>query len=419
MTAPYIAKFEFAARSCALLCALFLPISTSLTDLLFTLALILSVCAGRFRERIWKLSENPIAWACVLFYSLFIFGLFYTHAHAHEAIHQLIKFNWLIGIVLIMPLFNDVIWSHRLLNIFLTSACIILLLSYGKYFFIKHDIYAPTKTVLIFKDYMVQNLVFALSGLIFLYRYLRYKIFNRLYGVLSALFLFNVIFLGAARTIILLLPLLLAYLFIQLYKWKGIAWALLLFTTLCITIVFVPTTLHHRFKNITTNINHYKQGNYQTSVGFRIYTELSGFKLWLQKPVLGYGTGGIQAAYATLPPNEIKQTGPIDNASNEYLNFALQFGTMGLLMLFVWLGLLWYYSGKLPYSLQIPMRLLLIAVIISNVANSWLTDTTPSHLIALLTAGFLANIKMPLLSKKFTEVRLESTAPIPRSPDSV
>jgi len=409
-------KCELAARVSALVCIFFLPMSTSITDLLFTLTMVLSVCAGRFQERFAPVFRNPIAWLCIALYLLYPIGATYSIGNAQAIWHQVIKFHWLIGLILIMPLFKDSEWAQQLLNVFLTSTCIVLVLSYGKFIFIKHAPYHPDANALVFKDYIVQNLFFSMSGLIFLYRALRYRILNRLHGVLSCLFLFNTIFLGASRTVIILLPVLAMYLLIQLYKWRGVIISVVLSSLILVAILFAPTNLNQRFHDLKTNLSHYQTGNYTTSIGFRLHVEKHGLQLWLTKPWIGYGTGGIKQAYANLPGNVTQQTGPIDNASSDYLNYAIQFGSIGLALFLLWLASIWYYSSKLPPSLQIPLRLFLIALIIGNVANSWLTDTTPSHLMALFLASFLANIQFA--TKRVKKPLPETTAPIQQSPDS-
>ena len=109
--------------------------------------------------------------------------------------------------------------------------------------------------------------------------------------------------------------------------------------------------------------------NDESSMGLR-YTFLTNFtKAGLKRPIMGWGTGALRAAYR-------QQTGIIgvDNPHSQYLYNFVQHGIVGLIVVAGLLASLFAYARRLPRLEQYVCQGLVIAYALGCLMNSWLRD---------------------------------------------
>lgn len=386
-------RIEILARASAILTLFILPISTSAFLVLFFSTTLLVLLSGHWQEKWNCIRNNPIAWCLFGFYGFYLIGVLYSIGSTSEILHQLLKFSWLLLAPLWMPLFTDTKWRQYGINAFLFAMSITLVLSYVKHFQWIHNPhfwlalnhrFSPIIAT-VFKDHLIQSFLMSLAAMIFLFRFIQAK--NWGYALLFVLATLNILLISQSRTGYVTFIILLVYmLFSQLTFKKACMICLSSAVILATFLMFLPSIAHQRLHRAMQDIQQWKKGYEQTSLGYRLAWQKNAIKLIEKRPIVGYGTGSIRAAYATLPPEDTAQTGIVDNTSNEYLNVAVQFGGIGLLLFISFLVLQWRYSFLLADECGLLIQTLLIALCVGNLANSWLMDFTQGHYYALITA---------------------------------
>jgi len=371
-----------------------LPISTSITVILFFLTSLLVLATGQWRYKFDVIRSNRPACFMMGFYLLFLIGSLYSIGTFHDIEKQCLKFSWLLLAPLWIPLFTQKQWQDRAINAFLIVMTATLFLGYLKFHHwlpINPNFWAhlaprlDTSTVTVFKDHLIQGFLMSIATSIFLFRFIETKKWP--YGLLALAGAISVLLMGRGRTGYILMLLLLSFTFFnQLGFKKGIIYTFLLLATFATIITVLPSPAKTRAKIAIEDVHQYHRGNETTSLGYRYAWMKNAVSLIKERPIIGYGTGSIKAAYATLPQKDTQKTGIVGNASNEYLNIMLQFGAIGLFILLAMLFMQWRYSVLLPNDLKFLMQITLIALCVGNLANSWLMDFTQAHFYAIFFA---------------------------------
>ena len=385
-------RIETFAKSSAIATLAVLPISTSATIVLFYLTTLLLLLSGHWQQKMALIKCNPIALCFLGFYTLYLIGITYSIGSATDIKHELLRFSWLLFAPLWLVLFTDERWRTRGVNTFLIVMTITLILSFVKQaqwtsqpnFWLLLNRRLSTTTTTAFKDYLAQSFLMSLAATIFFQRFIDRK--HWLYGILFLAATINILFINQGRSGYIVFSVLMAYLLFSELPFKKA------FIVCGISAVFLgalvtifPGTIHKRSQLALQDIEQWHKGQEQTSLGYRIAWQENALTLFKERPIIGYGTGSIKAAYATLPKNKTAQTGIVDNTSNEYLNIAVQFGSIGLLLFLTVLFIQWRYSFFLPKEYRLIAQTVLIAVFVGNFANSWLMDFTQGHYYGLMT----------------------------------
>ena len=371
--------------SVLVLSAFFLPLSTSITGVLFPLAATLSLFSDRWQNKWRTIVSHPVAVFLTTFVLLYVAGIFYSPAPQQDILHRFSKlFALVCAATLLMGFICKSYWRRYILNAFLTAMLITLALSYIKYFF--HPLWllhSRFDQASVFKDHIVQNFLMVITAFIFLYQYAKKFNFRWLYGLLAITAIFNVLFISNGRSGYFIFGTLLLYTGILYFGWRG------LLTSLLVTIALSGLAFHFsnefrlRITQLVSNAEYYQQGRANTSVGIRIQSIKNAYLLFKEKPWLGHGTGSFRTVYATLPQDQTKATGVMPISYNSYLNVGVELGILGIISLLLNFILQWQYSFLLPAEYSYLMQILLISMIIGCLANPWLSDTTELHLYAL------------------------------------
>ncbi|WP_211923774.1 hypothetical protein [Coxiella endosymbiont of Amblyomma nuttalli] len=190
--------------STLILSAFFLPLSTSITGALFSASAILSLFSDLWQNNKWCtiVSLHPIAVFLITFVLLYVIGIFYSPASQQDILHRFSKlFVFACAAVLLMRFVCESHWKQYILNSFLIAMLVTLTLSYIKYFF--HPswlLHSRFDRASVFKDHIVQNFLMVIAVFIFLYRYVKKFNFRWLYGLLTIIAIFNVLFISGGRS---------------------------------------------------------------------------------------------------------------------------------------------------------------------------------------------------------------------------
>jgi O-antigen ligase len=216
-----------------------------------------------------------------------------------------------------------------------------------------------------------------------------------LWGILSMLAVFNVLFMVQGRTGYLILALLLVYFFYDTLKWKGLALAAMLGTLLFAGAYLGSDTFHSRITKAANEFSQWRPDQLAAvddSVGLRMEWYKNSLEIIHDHPVFGVGTGGFRQAYA----EKIKGTGmlPTTNPHNQYLLTATDLGLLGLGFLLYLFYRQWRLAKMLPSALERSLaHALLLAIMSGCLFNSLLLDHTEGLLYGWMSGLLYAGLK--------------------------
>lgn len=385
---PWQRWIAYIANSLLVVCAFALPISTSVTDIAFPLAVVLSLVGSDGRDR-WSKLTSPVALTLIIFFVLFLVGTTYTVGSTHDVMHRLLQIACLLfSAFLITSITNDRVRS-LMINAFLLAMVITLFLSYLKYYVLHMPSTERLDVDNVFKDHIIQNFLMVIAAFIFIYRWLNKYRFRWVYAVLIVLMTYNILFMSSGRSGYFIFAALLIYTGFSYFGWRGMLGTLIAIAVLGTAAFLLSDAFKNRLVSIEENTVQYAHGKDFTSVGIRIQSTKNAYQLFLQHPWIGHGTGSFATVYAALPAHEIGDAGPVPLSYNNYLNVAVELGVIGLIFLIFMFALQWRYSFYLQGEWQYLIQVVLISIILGCLANPWLSDTTELHFYALfLAAGF-------------------------------
>jgi O-antigen ligase len=331
----------------------------------------------------------------------------YGDRNPGDGLRYLGKYKELLLIALLIPCFQDERTRLRGLLAFALALVLTLLFSYvidigllPEYFFmsrLKPDTPHPLNPVT-FKLSITHNILMAIAAFMFaqMARHASATGIRILWGILSMLAVFNVLFMVQGRTGYLILSLLLVYFFFDIWKWKGLALAAMFGTLLFAGAYLGSDTFHSR---ITKAANEFSQWHPdQTaavgdSVGLRMEWYKNSLEIIRDHPVFGVGTGGFPKAYA----EKVKGTDMLvpANPHNEYLLIATQIGLPGLTLLLYLFYRQWRLAKMLPSALERSLaHALLLAIMSGCLFNSLLLDHTEGLLYGWMSGLLYAGLKL-------------------------
>lgn len=385
---PFAEKLELLSRLCAIGIAFALPISTTMTDILFVAAVALTILAGSWQEKLHIIIHTRIIFVFLLFFLMFVIGTVYSVAPHHQALDMASKYDKFLLGAFLTPLFVDVRWRRYAIYAFALAMIVTLILSYIKFmigFSWKFDFGAAS----VFKDHIQTNFLMAFMAYLtawFAVNKPRYRWFCVL---LILALVINILFLSQGRSGYFVFVALMALLLWQTLRWRGLLYALIGSLILIIAAYSFSPSFKQRINEITSDMQLYHQGNPDSSVGRRMSYTHNSLKLVAQHPIIGTGTGSFAHDYANIKPTPAILT---VNPHNEYLNITVQFGLIGLALLIFMFYVHAADSRKLPQDMRWLTQAVLLSIALGSFANSWLMDTTEGHFYTFFVALTFASL---------------------------
>lgn len=412
-----------------------IPISTSISTI-FYFILCLSACYQITRQQRWSqlLSHpiTPVFWSGAV---LILLGIFYSSSSWAITLSTAQKYLWLLMTPLLLISINgDLSLKKKQMSysLYLMMITFTLLLSFYRIYTLPNYFSANSNLQLniIFKDHIIQSLMFVFALYLCLYRLFIEKISSKiLLTILSITLTINLLFINDGRIGYLLLMLGgIYFIYSQLELKKAILLSIISIIALSIVMTVSPI-LQRRVSDLLEHVKHYQQDPmWYSSVSARVNNWKIGFNLFKQAPVFGHGTGGIYQSYKQyiiehkLPYDDIlsgsvssfsrKHRRTCDTSINKlcpdklldssYLNFALQYGLLGIAFCLYLLMGLWRLSKTLHPLDRYMARIILLCYIVGLWLNPWLSSSAPTHLVSVLFAFIYAK---PLCEKTLSEIK--------------
>ncbi len=372
-------------KICGLLLAFMIPISTTLSSLMLCCLLFSWVMTGNIKSTMHIMLDNPLGKVSIFLFGLFVFGALYSDApwqDIHDALRRMAK---LLFIPFLMPVFVEAKWRRCALGAFVFAMIFTLLLSYLKVYGGLSIITRHTEAC-VFKNHIETNLMMGLAAFILGHFALASRSWPRyiLFGIMLAM-TFYVLGMSEGRSgYLVFIGLWMLFLF-QRFSFKFIICGVLVLASVLGTVTLKSEYFQNRMTQLYHGILQYADQDKTAGVNSlaeRLEYLKESLTLFRVHPWLGSGTGGFKTAYQEhalknhLPPTR--------NPHNEYLNIAVQLGSLGLLGLCAMFCCILKTSFQLQALERYVTQGLLLALIIGCLGNSWLMDFTPGYLFVVL-----------------------------------
>jgi O-antigen ligase len=373
-----------------------LPWSTSILSILMPVWLVALMVSIEPRGFV-RFMSRPVCWLPLALFALALLGTLWSSAPWSERIHAVNPVAKLFVLPLLLYHFARSPRGTWVLVSFLVSCVLMMAMSFlvvfEPSFTLKqaeylNDAYEPMRGIFA-KNYIDQSQEFALCAVA-----LAYPIFHcfREGKVWQALLLCavvlgllaNMAFVTISRTAIVTMPIMLAAFAVLHLRWRtsfAIFSGILVLALLAWSASPMLRTVTERFSN---DYRIYKETNRATSVGLRIEFWTKSLRFFSEAPVFGHGTGSTRGLFeqAKTGPEGQAQAEVVSNPHNQTLAFAIQWGALGVVILYaMWFAHLTLFRGE---GLMAWIGLLVVAQnMLSSLFNSHLIDFVPGWMYVL------------------------------------
>jgi len=167
--------------------------------------------------------------------------------------------------------------------------------------------------------------------------------------LVAATLVVNMVFVVVSRTALVTLPVMLAVFAMAHLKWRTnvlLFAAAVIFGALAWT---VSPQLQATTDKFTRDYRIYKELNQPTSIGLRLEFWEKSLRFFAEAPVIGHGTGSTRGLFeaAATGPAVLAQGQVIGNPHNQTLNVAVQWGAIGVVILYaMWFSHFSLFRGE-------------------------------------------------------------------------
>ncbi len=374
------ARFATAADWLAVAVAASLPWSTSATGILLVLWLIavlptLDVAAVR-REVMTPAGGLP-----VLLWAFAAFGMLWADVEWRERLAGLGGFHKLLVIPLLLAQFRRSGRAHWVVLGFLASSALLLAFSFALALVPGLPWRGKTAIGVPFKDYIAQSGIFALCALGLLGQATEFWRQHRVQHALvlaavAALFVANILYVATGRTTLVVVAALILLLAFRRFGGKGSIMVCVLGGVLAGVVWTSSPYLRVRVNFLIEEITRYRESGEQTSAGQRLEFWHRSGEFVREAPVLGHGTGTIEALFRRAAAAEPGSGALVTrNPHSQVLTVAVQLGLVGAaLLIAMWIAHLALFTPATPMAW---FGLIVVAQnIVGSLFNSHIGDFT-------------------------------------------
>lgn len=364
-----------------------LPISTAMDNIAAGLFLLTWLATGDWRARWQRLRDNPAAPAIGALIVLAALGTLWSIGSGKESLRYFEKYAALFLALCLFTVPFDRRLRQTALRGFSCAVVVTAIVSFGFKFGIVPATWFPERlpsNPSVFKLHITHGFFVAIGAYFLLIEAMnatdrRWRIGFALAALLAAA---NALVIEG-RTGYVVLAALLAYLFIQRFRWRGAAISsLMLVGAALVAQQFPESAVMRRMTTGMEEIKVWQQGGKveeSSSMGVRMQFAATSLRLIAERPLLGVGTGGYEVAYRAATPEGNVVT---NNPHNQYLLTTVQFGVLGLVVLLAMFFILWRVSGRFELSDRLLAHGFLLAYFVGNLFNSFLYDHSETRLFA-------------------------------------
>ena len=403
----------------AVLLAASLPWSTSLVGI-FGVILVL-VMAPAIEARAFVASLKRVACAApIALFALALIGTLWSDARWGMRFYSVVPAAKLMLLPLLFYHFERSRRGLWIFTAFLASCAVMVVVSWIVVFFPGLTLKTPDAAArgVFVKNYIDQSQEFALCAVALAYPIvatLRARKFTLalLLGVLSLGFLANMAFVIVSRTALVTVPIMLAAFAVLHLRLKTTLMVLCAGALAGVVFWFASPQLEATVATFKQQYQQYMAEGASTSIGQRLEFYRKSLHFFAEAPVMGHGTGSIEGLFVQ---SAVGQTGAaadvVRNPHNQTLNVAVQWGTLGVVVLYaMWISHLLLFRGE---GLANWIGLLVVVQnIFTSLFNSHIFDFHEGWMYVLgvgVAGGLVRRFEVPvgLAASSLQELQIQS-----------
>ncbi|WP_315781504.1 MULTISPECIES: O-antigen ligase family protein [unclassified Bradyrhizobium] len=336
----------------AILLAASLPWSTSLVSILGVVMLITMVPYLDF-ERLLKILKQPISLAPIALFVLALVGTLWSDAAWGVRLYAVGPAAKLLVLPALLYHFQRSERGLWVFSAFLASCVLMVVMSTAVAFNPALALKANADRGIFVKNYIDQGQEFSLCAVALAYpiaQLLRARRFVPA-SVLTAImfaFLANMIFIVVSRTALVTIPILLAVFGLIHLKWRANLMIAVSALVLALAAWFVSPQLQSKVATFTTQYQDYRNDRGVTSIGERLEFWRKSLRFFADAPLIGHGSGSTRHLFELAASGRTDLAGStvVGNPHNQTLNVAVQWGTLGVVILYaMWAAHLLLFRG--------------------------------------------------------------------------
>ena len=338
------------------LVALSLPWSTSLTSI-FTVAVLVTMAPFFDANAFGQSIKRPASIFPVALFALAVLGTLWSDAPWGGRLYAVGPAAKLLMVPLLFYHFERSSRGVQVFTAFLVSCIVLLVMSW----LVAYDPHLALKTTdeygVPIKNYIDQSQEFALCAVVLAYPVLTMLRAGRilpalLLGAIAIGFVANMAFVVVSRTMLVTMPVMLAVFGLMHLRWRANV-VILAAAAVLVGLAWVASPqLRQKVDSISREYHLYSEQGASNSVGQRLEFYRKSLRFFTEAPIIGHGTGSTEGLFQQAA---VGQTGVaaevIRNPHNQTLNVAVQWGAVGIVVLYaMWFSHLMLFRGDGPMA---------------------------------------------------------------------
>ncbi|WP_312015496.1 O-antigen ligase family protein [Bradyrhizobium manausense] len=336
----------------AILTAASLPWSTSLAAIFNAALLVCMVPFLDVRSFVQSL-KRPICAAPIALFLLALVGTLWSDASWGARFYAVNPTVKLLVLPVLLYHFERSSRGHLVFIAFLVSCALLSVMSWLVAFYPGLSMKPDFERGIFVKNYIDQSQEFTLCAVALAYPIvllLREKRFW-LAGLLTAValsFLANMAFVVVSRTALVTVPIMLAVFALLHLKWRSILIIAGALVAISLLAWQTSSQLRNTVETFSSQYRLYKEQGISTSVGLRLEFWRKSLGFFAEAPIKGHGTGSTRRLFELAATGDRDQASSeiIGNPHNQTLNVAVQWGVIGVVILYaMWMLHLLLFRG--------------------------------------------------------------------------
>jgi O-antigen ligase len=341
------------------LIAIMLPWSTTgvaICVVLWVIALVPTLEVGAFLRSL----KRPICILPIAIFALALVGTLWSDAPWVERLHAVGPTAKLLVLPLLLYHYERSPRGMWVFIAFLTSCAALMAVSWIVAFapdlslklYLSRGPYSPTTGIAV-KNYIDQSQEFALCAVVLAYPVMTFLRTNRIWlaALLAAIalsFLVNMMFVVISRTALVTMPVMLAVFALLHLRRRTAIIALCAGMLLAAVVWNVSPQLRATVLKFATDYQYTTVYKSASGMGSRLEFWRKSLRFFADAPVVGHGTGSTRGLFEKAAVGQIGVYAEVvDNPHNQTLNVAVQWGVIGVILLYVtWLVHLLLFRGN-------------------------------------------------------------------------
>lgn len=338
----------------AVLIAFSLPWSTSLVGILAVVWLATLAPTLDFRVFLQSL-KRPISALPIALFALALAGTLWSEASWGARSYALNPAIKLLALPFLFYHFERSARGMWVFTAFLVSCVLLMLMSWVVLMYPGLTLKdADAERGIFVKNYIDQSQEFALCAVVLAYPVIRLLRDRRVWQAvllvaIASSLVANMVFVIVSRTALVTMPIMLAVFALMHLTWRTNLMLLVAAIVLGALAWMASPQLQATTEKFTQEYRSYKQTNRATSIGLRLEFWEKSLRFFAEAPIMGHGTGSTRGLFeaAATGPAVLAQGQVIGNPHNQTLNVAVQWGSIGVVILYaMWLAHLLLFRGE-------------------------------------------------------------------------